>query len=190
VGDSHGLSYAGLDVEIDGRAYLTKTELVIGGKAWHLATDARNRYKQRFEWAVARAPEHSLILCSWILPFHRATGGNLDDIVRRQTASYVAYVREHLLVRRQTPLFFGVPAPFLDHPDYEREGATLEDQRLLVGIIRLFNEGLNQAASAGGFGFIDLYALTNDRDGKASGSLHNDSIHLRPEALALALRRR
>ncbi len=195
AGDSHSLSYAGSRLAIAGRLNLIECELVMGAKAWHLANDAPNRFKQRFEWVAARAPERSVIICSFgeidcrldegILRFYRRRGGDLGEIVRRQTANYVSYVRERLAPRGQTPLFLGVPAPNLDRSADEAGGATVEDQQLLVEIIRLFNEGLRQVTSSREF--VDLYALTNDRNGRSSGRLHIDAYHLVPEALSLAL---
>ncbi len=197
VGDSHSLSFMRSRVELGGHSFVAKAQLVMGGKAWHLANDAYTRHKQRFEWAVARAPERSTVLCSFgeidcrinegILPFWRRRGGSLDDLLRKQTSDYVAYVSGRLSLREQVPVFLGVPAPFLDSPSYQFGDSTLEDRELLVQVIRTFNECLKQAASDRGFMFVDFYALTNDREGKASGRFHIDTYHLRPEALALAL---
>lgn len=198
VGDSHGLSFNRLNIEVEGRPYQTKAELVMGAKAWHLASECSNRYKHRFEWAITCAAEYSVIFCSFgeidcrltegILPFYRKRGGNIGDLIHRQTAAYVSYVSERLRVRKQTPVFLGVPAPFLESPHYQLDGATLDDQSLLIEIIRLFNEGLRQATLRGRYTFVDLYVLTNDLGGKASGRFHSDSYHLKAEALVMALR--
>jgi tetratricopeptide (TPR) repeat protein len=198
VGDSHGLSYTRTVVDIGGEPHVAKAELVMGCKAWHLANSTGHGYKQRFDWAIARAPEQSTILCSFgeidcrinegILPFYKKRGGNLEDIVGKQTADYVDYVSKRLAVHRQVPIFLGVPAPFLASPRYEFDGATIEDQRLLVRVIRTFNHCLRDATVRRGFRFVDLYSLTDAGEGKADGTWHVDTHHLKPAALALALR--
>jgi hypothetical protein len=52
----------------------------------------------------------------------------------------------------------------------------------------MFNMCLRRAAEQHGFRMIDVFAVSAGPDGRASGEQHVDPYHLKPEALALALR--
>jgi tetratricopeptide (TPR) repeat protein len=198
IGDSHCLSFHGCAVTLDGAAYRTGARLVMGCKAWHLANPQPNLYKWRFGAIVDTIPEGSAIVCCFgeidcrldegILPHYRRIGGDLEHLISDQVGRYVAHVAAAAAPRRLAPIFVGVPAPHLDALSGQQLGASDADKALLIDIVKVFNMCLRRAAAKHGCRMIDVFAISAGPDGKASGEQHIDDFHLKPGALALALR--
>jgi tetratricopeptide (TPR) repeat protein len=199
VGDSHSLSFHGMAIDLAGTSYRASAHLVMGCKAWHLASPEPNLYKWRFSAILDATPEESPIICCFgeidcrldegILPYYRRTGGDLEQLISDETSRYVAYVTVAATPRRLKPILVGVPAPHLDALVAEHLDASADDKSLLIDIVKVFNMGLRRAAEQHGLHMVDVFAVSAGPDGKASGEQHVDPYHLKPEALALALRR-
>src|ERR1041385_8806725 len=123
-----------------------------------------------------------------LLPYYRKNGRGPEQTLSRETSRYVAYLAVAATPRRHQPMLVGVPAPNLAAVAAELPDAGAEDKSLLIDIIKVFNMGLRRAAEQHGFRIIDVFAVSAGPDGKASGEQHIDPYHLKPEALALALR--
>jgi len=198
VGDSHSLSFHGIGIELDGTAYRTGAHLVMGCKAWHLASPEPNLYKWRFSAILDSIAENSPLICCFgeidcrldegILPYYRRIGGDLEQLISDETSRYVAYVAVAATPRRLKPILVGVPAPHLDALVAEQPDASTDDKSLLMDVVKVFNMCLRRAADRHGFRMIDVFAVSAGPDGKATGDQHVDPYHLKPEALALALR--
>jgi tetratricopeptide (TPR) repeat protein len=198
VGDSHSLCFHGIGIDLAGTRYRAAAHLVMGCKAWHLANPEPNLYKWRFSAILDSMPENSPLICCFgeidcrldegILPYYRRTGGNLEQLISEETSRYAAYVAVAATPRRLKPILVGVPAPHLDAVSAELPDASAEDKSLLIDIVKAFNMGLRRAAEQHGFRMVDVFAVSAGPDGKASGDQHVDPYHLKPEALALALR--
>jgi hypothetical protein len=170
----------------------------MGCKAWHLASPEPNLYKWRLSAILDALPENSPIVCCFgeidcrldegILPYYRRTGGDLEQLISDETSRYVAYVAVAATPRRLKPILVGVPAPHLDALVAEHLDASADDKSLLIDIVKMFNMCLRRAAEQHGFRMIDVFAVSAGPDGRASGEQHVDPYHLKPEALALALR--
>ena len=198
VGDSHSLSFHGIEVTLDGTAYRTGAQLVMGCKAWHLASADPNLYKWRLSAILDAIPENAPVICCFgeidcrldegILPYYHRTGGDLEQLVEDEASRYVDYVAVAVAPRRLRPILVGVPAPHLDALAPEHPDATPEDKSLLVDIVKMFNTWVGRAAGKRGFRMIDVFTISAGPDGKASGEQHVDPYHLKPEVLGLALR--
>lgn len=197
VGDSHGLAYEGTQVALDGAPHVARARLVMGCKAFHLAQETPNRFTWLFERIAHELPADTPVLCSFgeidcrlddgIMRHYRKTGGDLDEMTRTLVERYVAAVVGMLGGRNIKPAFLSVPAPNFHLLDRSSEQPSEEDRELLVRIIRTFNEALEKAATAHGCRVVDLYRVSAGPDGTATGALHLDDHHLKPEALAQAL---
>jgi Flp pilus assembly protein TadD len=199
IGDSHCLSFHRVGITLAGVPYRTGARLVMGCKAWHLASPQPNLYKWRFAATLDAIPEESPIVCCFgeidcrldegILPYYRRTGGDLERLIADQTSRYVSYVEVAAAPRRLKPIFVGVPAPHLDALGAQHPDASDGDKALLVDIVKVFNMCLRRAATKHGYRLIDVFAVSAGADGKASGEQHIDDFHLKPDALDLALQR-
>ena len=198
VGDSHCLSFHGVGISLDGNSYRTGAHLVMGCKAWHLASAEPNLYKWRLSAVLDGVAENSPVICCFgeidcrldegILPYYHRTGGNLEQLIEDETSRYVAYIAVAATPRRLKPILLGVPAPHLDALAAEHLDMDPDDKSLLVDIVKMFNMYLRRAANDQGLRVIDVFAVSAGSDGKASGEQHVDPYHLKPEALDLALR--
>lgn len=195
VGDSHCLAYDGLAVTLGGVSHATTARLVMGAKAFHLGEPRPNQYKWLLAKVVNEIPPGAPLVLSLgeidcridegILPFYKKSGGDLDALVRDQVSHYVAHVESVTRPQNLRLHFLGVPAPYLSallrrHPEL----ADPADQKLLVRIIQSFNGALSAVAQAGGYKFLDIYAVSAGADGSANGAAHVDDYHLKPETLA------
>jgi tetratricopeptide (TPR) repeat protein len=198
VGDSHSLSFHGIGIELAGTAHRAGAHLVMGCKAWHLASPEPNLYKWRLRAILDALPEDSPVICCFgeidcrldegILRYYRKTGGDLEQLIADETSRYAAYIAVAATPRRLKPILIGVPAPHLDALAAEHRDASADDKSLLIDIIRVFNMCLRRGAEQRGLRMVDVFAVSAGPDGKASGEQHVDPYHLKPEALALALR--
>jgi tetratricopeptide (TPR) repeat protein len=198
VGDSHSLCFHGIGPELEGTPYRAGAQLVMGCKAWHLASPEPNLYKWRLSGILDALPENSPIVCCFgeidcrldegILPYYRRTGGDLEQLISEETRRYVAYLAVAATPRRLKPTLVGVPAPYLDALAAEHLDASADDKSLLIDIVKMFNMCLRRAGEQHGLRMIDVFAISAGPDGAASGDQHIDPYHLKPEALALALR--
>ena len=197
IGDSHSLSFHGIEIDLAGTSYRASAHLVMGCKAWHLANPEPNLYKWRLRAILDALPEDSPVICCFgeidcrldegILPYYRKTAGDLEQLISDQTSRYVAYLAVAATPRRLKPILIGVPAPHLDALAAEHPDASPDDKSLLIDIVRVFNMCLRRAAEQHGFRMVDVFAVSAGPDGKASGEQHVDPYHLKPEALARAL---
>ena len=180
VGDSHSLSYAGTAVRLEGTDYKIESQLIVGIKAWHIATQEPNERREALAHYIARLPEGSRLLCAFgeidcrndsgILPYWKKTGGSLESTVGNLVKGYVVGITAMASKRKLQPMFLSVPAP---HP---MSGDRRE-------VIALFNSALLKEA---GHRFIDLYKRTLGSGGYADAKYYIDSYHLKPDMLGQA----
>ena len=186
IGDSHSLSYAGTRLTLDGADYKIASHVIIGAKAWHLASSKPNQYTAELDAYMSRLPATGAqLICAFgeidcrieegILPYCKKTGGDLEKIVAKQVEQYVAALAGRVMLRRSMKLIFlSIPAPH----------RKIGDRRLVV---TLFNAALEKYALEAGHRYIDLHAITRGDDGYAHEKLHIDDTHLKPVALMEAL---
>src|SRR5262249_11260368 len=159
IGDSHSLSFHGLGVTLDGTAYRTGAQLVMGCKAWHLASPDPNLYKWRLSAMLDAIAESSPIICCFgeidcrldegILPYYQRTGGDLEQLVEDETARYVDYIAVAASPRRLRPILVGVPAPHLHAVAPEPPDASAEGKVLVLDVVEVFNHSLPPRAGGG-----------------------------------------
>jgi tetratricopeptide (TPR) repeat protein len=193
IGDSHSLAYDGTTVLLQGAPHRVRAHLVMGCKAFHLASDGTNRYRWLFEKITRELPEGSAALCSFgeidcrldegILPHYRKTGGDLDAMVRGQVEAFVAGAAGYAAPRQLALTFLNVPAPNFPALRLRQNDLVADGEALLTRIITAFNSALEQEASRHGHHVADLHAIS----AVSSSARHLDEYHLKPEALGEAL---
>lgn len=198
IGDSHALAYDGVGVVLNGMRYTGQAHLVMGGKAWHLAAPANNRYKWLFTRILDDVPARSTVVCSFgeidcridegIIPHYRRRGGDLGQLIAAEVDAFVRYVAAAADAREVKVRFLAVPAPNVPLLRQRPGGLSTDDVDLLVRTTKLFNQALERAAIRSGHALVDVYALSAGPDGTATGERHIDDYHLQPDALRLALR--
>jgi hypothetical protein len=114
-------------------------------------------------------------------------GGNLDDIAATTARRYVRNVADAMRDYGHEVIFLNVPAPHIAKLREFDNALSPNDEDMLVRVIRLFNEHLTLEAASQNLSVIDVYRLTADVSGRADGTHHIDSHHLKPCALAMAI---
>lgn len=199
IGDSHCLTYDGTSIAFDGVSRAGEARLIMGCKAWHLGSERANRFKEAFRATTSDLADGATAICAFgeidcrldegILPHFRKAGGDLERLIADEVDRYVGFVADTVAPRSVKLLFLGVPAPNFAAMAPREPALTDEDRSLLIQVIRLFNLSLARAAAARNHRTIDVYDLSAGADGAANGRHHLDDIHLKPDALGLALAR-
>ena len=156
---------------------------------WHLGNPVKNQYKFHFEKIFLSLPKVSNILLaigeidcrldSGILKHHNKTqGSDIKEIATATINNCLDYIEKTNMARGHTITIQGVPCPVEDLGT--RSNAEMAD---LASLIELFNSLLMDSCKTRGFGFLDLYKLTNRGDGFSNQLWHLDSIHLTSDAM-------
>ena len=196
IGDSHALAPAGMRVVFLGAAWRVVPLVVIGAKAWHLASSAdgtaTNRYARAFQIALDRVPAGATVVSllgeidcradEGIVPHAQrhpevSVDAGIADLVR----GYAGFLDIEAARRDLTIHLGGVPAP-----RRQAIAGVPVDTALFVAVVRMFNEMLAVVADASGIALLDTYRATVGSDGFATGGRHLDTHHLLPEVFAQA----
>lgn len=189
LGESHCLSPACITV----KGWRCKAYLTSGVKAWHLAQDSHNRYKEMVTLALNDIPNNGAALfCYGEIDCRRDEGIythykihpeiNVGNAVADIAKKYVSFVVEQAKKKSLTLLFCGIPAIAKNVSDMEPR-----DREALSCIISYFNACIAKEAETHQATFVDVYRLTVTSSGFADGSQHIDSYHLYPHVVAEAL---
>ncbi len=194
IGESHCLSAAHTVVKLYKKEYRAGSNIITGCKAWHLGGRQNNKYKNQFEMIAKTIPQDQPAVIMFgeidcrvgegILKHHKKHQTDLTDSVTRLVHSYVGYVTDVLGKRGITPIFYGVPAPFIDD-----DALSSGDQELLSKVVIAFNRALAKEAKKLSSPYLDVYSITNDRGGFSSGENHMDNKHVLPDVLGTLIRK-
>jgi tetratricopeptide (TPR) repeat protein len=192
IGDSHCLSYSHLNVILKGKCYRTKTRLVIGCKAWHLANKKANKYKRQLALIVNALPPLSRAViifgeidCRYdegIVEYHRKTGDDLETSIDELIQNYMAYIWALMSKKKIEPIFFGVPAP-----GFDKTNLGSKEKLSLNTMVKIFNLCLKRRCQKNGLLCLDPYGLTMNEYGENDGKYQIDGNHLKPIALQLMM---
>lgn len=195
VGDSHSLSAAHAIFNYQGKQFQSKTEWIIGCKAWHLGNGQANRYKFQFEEIMKRLPRGSTFLLMFgeidcrvsegiQAVWKKAPGQDLANIVSKTVTGYFDYARTNAQRYGHTLIFSAVPCPAIDLDELSHI-----DARNHIYTIAEFNYQLKMACQSYGHAFLDVHTLTDAGKRVADGSWHIDDYHLKPAAIIEAFNR-
>ncbi len=192
VGESHALSAHGAVVNCRQEKMQCLAEWIPGCKQWHLGNEFANRYKQKFEAVMRRLPMSSIVLLTIgeidcrpdegiIKAWKKKNEKSLESLIEETVRAYVRFVISTAHLNNHFVIICGVPASNID-----MNSMTADEQRLLIHLIKSFNLILKECSLSSGLGFLDVYALTDRGDGRASGRWHIDCRHLLPDAVVEA----
>ena len=142
-------------------------------------------FKREFATLVETLPVGSAVLMMFgeidcrvnegILKAHKGSSSKLRSSVSSLVASYVDHVQGVLAGKDIKPMFYGVPAPFIDGL-----GLSATKADAICQVIAFYNEELQLKCRESGFVYLDIYAVTEDDNGRASGKSHLDNYHIAP----------
>ena len=193
IGDSHCLSFANLPMRLDDTFYKVESRLISGCKAYHLAKEGHNLYKEALRRNIADLADNSSVIIAfgeidcrtnegiydaWVKKFQQRA---IEEMVQEIAEGYTAFIAERQQEKNFKIIVFGIPAPM------RSESAHLSSDALAtyLSVPRLLNKYLQKYAAQHGWRFLDAYALTCDEQGFANGQHHLDEHHLFPATLTL-----
>lgn len=185
VGESHALSWHGLNVSFVGAEYRCQGTWILGCKQWHLAKPGENQYKFQVRRLLKSLPPGAAVVLAfgeidcrpnegiW-LAFKEGKGA-LGTLIAQTVDAYLSWLGIELAGKEIASLTVqGVPAPAYPLGDLR------EDVAVFLGMIHAFNECLRNGVLARGWGFLDVYAATASANGESNRHWHLDGMHLSP----------
>ena len=194
IGESHSLVSHGLHVKILNDDFICKSLLIKGCMQWHLGNSIRNQYKNKFEGLFHSLPKSSDVLLSigeidcrlndGIIKYrNKYPEKNTTQLIYITVENYLNYICKINSSLGHKITIQGVPCSNIDTKNIPKE-KVIE----LVNLIREFNMVLKDKSIEIGFGFLDLYKLTDRGDGISNQSWNIDEYHLTPEGIHEAWR--
>jgi tetratricopeptide (TPR) repeat protein len=190
VGDSHALGVCGQRIATDSWHGTVHSRLIMGCKAFHLASTGDNKYKYSLRKALIDVPPTApVLLClgeidcrldeGILLAYKNGKISNIDESIGGLVNGYISFVESIARPLQLTLGYQGIPAPHL-----EWGGIGETDKEQLVFVIKRFNHHLQRRCEVEGRVFVDVYSLTADTtNGLSNGRWHIDSHHLFPSYL-------
>jgi hypothetical protein len=193
IGESHSLSVQNLDITIDEDQYVPNVLWIEGVKQWHLSKDKKNIYKYQFLKNFRKLPKKSTILITvgeidcrideGIFPLWQKKGGDITNIIQLTISNFLNFVKKISAKREMEIIICGVPASNILRTNIDSKVLDLYGNFLCH-----FNSLLKASALSVGFCFVDVFLLTNIKNGYADGALHLDSNHLKPSSMKIAIK--
>ena len=194
IGETHALVSHGLHVKTSNDDFICKSLLIKGCMQWHLGSSIRNQYKNKFEGIFHSLRKSSEVLLSIGEIDCRLNSGiiklknkfpekNTTHLISSTIENYLNYIYKINSSCEHKIIIQGVPCPNISTQNISKE-KVME----LVNLIREFNILLKNKSTEIGFGFLDVYKLTDSGNGLSNQSWHRDEYHLSPEGVHEAWR--
>lgn len=189
LGDSHALSACGQTVNFGNWSGTVHSRLLMGCKAFHLATDRENKYKISVR-KVLNEISHTIpvIICigeidcrieeGILIALKKGRIRDLDAEISTMVNSFVSFIQEIANRRKLIVGYQCVPCPTKPRGEYREN-----DMQLLIQIVNKFNHALRLRSKREGVLFIDIESLTKGENGFSNKKWNIDSHHLIPSYL-------
>ena len=194
IGESHALVSHGLNIKTPNGAFICKSLLIKSCMQWHLGDALKNQYKNKFEGIFHSLQKSSTVLLTIGEIDCRLNSGiikhrnkypekNITQLISTTIENYLNYIYKINSSCQHKITIQGVPCPNIDITNIPEE-KVME----LTNLIREFNTLLKNKSTEIGFGFLDVYKLTDRGDGLSNQSWHIDQYHLSSEGVHEAWR--
>ncbi len=189
IGESHCLSFAHQTISISSQLNQIQPVLIMGGKAWHFANNKNNQWKDSLTQQMKNHNYSRQIFISFgeidcrkdegILIYSIKKNKDISEVCETTIKGYLNYMEEILTPNYSNKYYFGVPAPTREKelPD------ELDIQR--IEMVKLYNSILKIEVLSRGSCFLDVYALTSNKDGENNNLHMCDQFHLSPKCLSI-----
>ena len=189
IGESHCLSFAHQSISLSSQVKTIQPVLITGGKAWHFANNKNNQWKNSLTEQIRNHYYSDEIFISFgeidcrkdegILNYAIKNHKDFSEVYKKTIKGYLDFMEQTLSPNYSKKYYFGVPAPtrkqeLLDELDIKR-----------IKIIKRYNEYLKKEVLSRGSYFLDVYALTSNKDGENNNLYMCDTTHLSPKCLSV-----
>ncbi len=188
-GESHCLSFAHQNLSISSQVKTIQPVLITGGKAWHFANNKNNKWKDSLTKQMKNHNYSEEVFISFgeidcrkdegILTYSIKKNKDISEVCETTIKGYLDYMEEKLTPNYSNKYYFGIPAPSrrkesLDELDIKR-----------IEMVKLYNSILKIEVLSRGSCFLDVYALTSNKDGENNNLHMCDRTHLSPKCLSI-----
>ena len=161
----------------------------MGGKAWHFANNKNNQWKDSLTQQMKNHNYSDEVFISFgeidcrkdegILTYSIKKNKDISEVCETTIKDYLDYMEEILTPNYSKKYYFGIPAP--------TRGKELTDELDIkrIEIIKLYNSILKIEVLSRGSCFLDVYALTSNKDGENNNLYMCDQFHLSPQCLSI-----
>ena len=189
VGESHCLSFTHQNLSISSQIRKIQPVLITGGKAWHFASEKHNQWKDSLIQQMKNHNYSEEIFISFgeidcrkdegILNYTRKKNKDISEVCQKTIIGYLNYMEKVLTPYYTKKYYFGVSAPL-------REKEYLDDlDKKRIEVIKLYNSFLKKEVLSRGSFFIDVFALTSNKNGENNNLHMCDQFHLAPQCISI-----
>lgn len=187
VGDSHCLSFAGVNFQMNRISYKIIPLLTIGAKAYHFSKDSSSAYKSITLRNLAAITPGSMILVSFgeidcrtdegYIKAARKFDVSINKLIDSTVSNFVSWFEQAARRFKHRVAFFNVPAPV-----YKTKLGKIKNQQVLE-VIRQHNTVLERALANKKISLLDVFRVTSENNEYSNKLYHIDSQHLTPETI-------
>ena len=185
IGDSHSLSYSNLKVIYKGTSCRVITKIIIGAKAWHLASKENNRYKVQFKNIISDLKEDSKVILLFgeidcrldegILKNHREKDTNMEKSIPKFVKNYINNTQKICIKKNILPIYSTIPAPFIE------KSIDKDSKFKQISIIEIFNKTIEEICPINQI--YNTHTKTSNQLKESNGKFHIDKWHLFPNTI-------
>lgn len=191
IGDSHCLTFVNSSCTINAKSYGVKPCLIKGAKAWHFASQEKNRYKQSLDLVIReKASLYDHIFMSFgeidcreaegISAASERLGLDPKKVAADTAKAYIEYLTSKYGDLKSRLVVFGTPALTVARASRIKDGIQLAR---IQDIIKTFNSSLSEASAESGIRFVDTYQLSLGPNGLNNQKWMLDRYHFSPSIL-------
>jgi len=187
IGESHCLSYAHHNLEINGETSRIVPMITFGAKAFHFSEVNDNEFKAITKTNLDSIPRGSQIFVSFGEIDCRPNEGfisaaikldqSVEDIIANTLSGYFQWFAKHNKDWNHNMHFVNVPAPEYDQMYDAKKNADV------ANVVALFDQKMRKQIAQYNFKMIDVFEFTLGKDGFSNSFFHIDGRHLGAKAL-------
>ena len=187
IGESHCLSYAHHNLEINGATSRIVPMITFGAKAFHFSKANDSEFKSITKANLDSIPKSSQIFVSFGEIDCRPNEGfisaatkldqSIEDIIANTLTGYLQWFAKHNKDWNHIMHFINVPAPEYDQMYDAKKNAEV------AYVVALFDQQMRKQIAQYNFKMIDVFEFTLGKDGFSNSRFHIDGKHLGAKAL-------
>ncbi|MDB2561493.1 tetratricopeptide repeat protein, partial [Amylibacter sp.] len=187
IGESHCLSYAHHNLEINGTTFRIVPMITFGAKAFHFSKANDSGFKAITKANLDSIPRGSKVFVSFGEIDCRPNEGfisaatkldqSVEDIITNTLTGYLQWFAKHNKDWNHNMHFVNVQAPEYDQMYDAKKNADV------ANVVALFNQKMKKQIAQYNFKMIDVFKFTLGKDGFSNSHFHIDGRHLGAKAL-------
>ena len=187
LGESHCLSYAHRNIEMNSATFTVAPMITFGAKAFHFAKTKHNAFKAITKANLDFIPLGSKVFISFgeidcrldegFISAAAKLNKPIEELVVSTVIGYLKWFYEQNKSQNHSLYILNVPAPMYN------KGANTKNNAVVANVVASFNAEIAKHVVQYGFNLIDVFAFTLGQDRFSNNKFHVDGHHLGPKAI-------